>query len=179
MHCDNHSFNESYWGKSLQFCLHGNWPLVSRNSIIDNWTMAWKFWKCWKSCLERYNRWYRVCHSIRWKSFSIKNKYSVATLSFLHHCPKCSNVPFEGVPGGSVDKGSACKAGDTGDMGLIPVLRRSPGGGLATHSSILAWRTPRTEGAGGPQSVGSQRVRHDWSDWACMQIDVKDTLSDL
>ena len=30
----------------------------------------------------------------------------------------------------------------------------------ATHSSILAWRTPWTEGPGGLQSTGSQRVRH-------------------
>ena len=33
--------------------------------------------------------------------------------------------------------------------------------GKATHSSILAWRIPWTEGPGGLQSTGSQRVRHD------------------
>ena len=33
----------------------------------------------------------------------------------------------------------------------------------ATHSSILAWRIPWTEVPGGLQSVGSQRVRHDWA----------------
>ena len=32
--------------------------------------------------------------------------------------------------------------------------------GMATHSSILAWRIPRTEEPCGLQSVGSQRVRH-------------------
>ena len=32
---------------------------------------------------------------------------------------------------------------------------------MATHSSILAWRTPRTEEPGGLQPMGSQRVRHD------------------
>ena len=32
---------------------------------------------------------------------------------------------------------------------------------MATHSSILAWRIPRIEGAGGLDSTGSQRVRHD------------------
>ena len=32
---------------------------------------------------------------------------------------------------------------------------------MATHSSILAWRIPRTEEHGGLQSMGSQRVRHD------------------
>ena len=33
--------------------------------------------------------------------------------------------------------------------------------GMATHFSILAWRIPWTEEAGGLQSVGSQRVVHD------------------
>ena len=43
----------------------------------------------------------------------------------------------------------------------------SPGGedpleeGTATHSSILAWRTPWTEEPGGLQSLESQRVGHD------------------
>ena len=31
----------------------------------------------------------------------------------------------------------------------------------AIHSSILAWRIPRTEKPGGLQSMGSQRVGHD------------------
>ena len=34
--------------------------------------------------------------------------------------------------------------------------------GLATHSSILAWRIPWTEEPGGLQSMGLQRVAHDW-----------------
>ena len=33
--------------------------------------------------------------------------------------------------------------------------------GMATHSSILAWRIPWTEEPGGLQSKGSQRVGHD------------------
>ena len=32
---------------------------------------------------------------------------------------------------------------------------------MATHPSILAWRIPWTEEAGGLQSMGSQRVGHD------------------
>ena len=34
---------------------------------------------------------------------------------------------------------------------------------MATHSSILAWRIPWTKEPGGLQSLGSQRVRHDWA----------------
>ena len=33
---------------------------------------------------------------------------------------------------------------------------------MAAHSSILAWRIPCTEEPGRLQSMGSQRVRHDW-----------------
>ena len=33
--------------------------------------------------------------------------------------------------------------------------------GMATHSSILAWRIPWTEEPGRLQSIGSQRVGHD------------------
>ena len=33
--------------------------------------------------------------------------------------------------------------------------------GMATHSSILAWRIPQTEEPVGLQSMGSQRVRRD------------------
>ena len=36
---------------------------------------------------------------------------------------------------------------------------------MATHSSVLAWRIP---GTGGLPSLGSHRVRHDWSDLAAV-----------
>ena len=35
--------------------------------------------------------------------------------------------------------------------------------GMATRSSILAWRIPWTEEPGGLQSMGSQRVGHNWA----------------
>ena len=38
--------------------------------------------------------------------------------------------------------------------------------GMANHSSILAWRSPWTEDPGGLQSMGSQRVRYNWSNIA-------------
>ena len=37
---------------------------------------------------------------------------------------------------------------------------------MATHSSALAWRHPWTEQPGRLQSMGSHRVRQDWSDLA-------------
>ena len=63
-----------------------------------------------------------------------------------------------GFPGGSDGKESAC---DAGDLGSIPGLGRSTGGGMAIHSSILAWRIPGTGEPGGLPSMGSYRVGHD------------------
>ena len=39
---------------------------------------------------------------------------------------------------------------------------------ITTHSCILTWRMPWTEELGRLQSIGSHRVRNDWSDLACM-----------
>ena len=41
---------------------------------------------------------------------------------------------------------------------------------MATHSSILAWRIPGTGEPGGLLSMGSHRVRHDWSDLAAAAV---------
>ena len=49
---------------------------------------------------------------------------------------------------------------NAGDAGSIPRLGRVLEKETATHSSILAWEIPWTEEAGGLQSIGLQRVRH-------------------
>ena len=46
---------------------------------------------------------------------------------------------------------------------------------MATHSTIPAWGTPRTEEPGGLQSTGSQRIRHDLATEQQQQI--QNTLS--
>ena len=67
------------------------------------------------------------------------------------------------VPSGSVVKNLPAT------QGSIPELGRSPEEGMATHSSILAWRIPWTEEPGGLWSIRSQRVVHHRSDLACIQ----------
>ena len=52
-------------------------------------------------------------------------------------------------------------AGDSRDMGSIAGLEDLLEEGMATHSSILAWRISWTEEPGRLQSIGSQRVGHD------------------
>ena len=62
-----------------------------------------------------------------------------------------------GFPGGTSGKEPPATAGGVRDMGLIPAMEK----GVATHSSILAWRIPWAEEPCGLQSIGSQRVSHD------------------
>ena len=66
----------------------------------------------------------------------------------------CYMLPL-GFPHSSVNKESACNAGD---LGSIPGLGRSPGKEMAIHFSILTWRIPQTEEAGRLQPVGSQEL---------------------
>ena len=66
--------------------------------------------------------------------------------------------PTLSLPHGSDGKEPALKAG--GSLGPEDPLEKE----MAIHSSILAWKIPWTEELGGyMQSIGSQRVRHDWA----------------
>ena len=62
-----------------------------------------------------------------------------------------------GFPGGADGKESACNAGDPS---LIPGLRRSPREGTGYPLQYSCLENPTDRGAGGLQSMGSQRVGH-------------------
>ena len=65
-----------------------------------------------------------------------------------------------GFPGGSDEKKSPeTKETQVWYLGWEDPLEK----GMATHSSILAWRIPRTDEQGGLQSMASQRVGHNWA----------------
>ena len=75
------------------------------------------------------------------------------------------HVRLWGFPGGARGK-SACQCRRLRDAGSISGSGRSPAGGHGNPLSILVWRIPWTEEPGGLEFIGSQRVRHDWSDLA-------------
>ena len=58
------------------------------------------------------------------------------------------------LPGGSVGKEPAYNAGDTGDTGSVPGLRRFPGGGQGKPLQRIAERIPHKEEPSGLQSIG-------------------------
>ena len=91
---------------------------------------------------------------VRWKWEQEPELHRQDPAVFIFLCLIC----MVGFLGGSDGKESACNAVD---LGLIPGSGRSPEEEIAAHSSILAWRIPGTEGCGGLQSMGPQRVRHD------------------
>ena len=59
-----------------------------------------------------------------------------------------------------VVKNPPANTGDIRDMGSIPGSEDPMEEGVAAHSSILAWRIPRTKGPGRLQSIVSQRIGH-------------------
>ena len=67
-----------------------------------------------------------------------------------------------------VVKNPPANARDIRDAVSVPGSGRSLEENMATHSSILSWKIPWTEEPGGLQSIGSQNVRHDCSNLACM-----------
>ena len=64
-----------------------------------------------------------------------------------------------GFPCGSVVKPPPAK---TGDVGSIPGLGGSPGEGNGNPLQYSCLGNPKDRGACGLQSIGLQRVRHDW-----------------
>ena len=58
-------------------------------------------------------------------------------------------------------KNLPASAGDIADVGLVPGWEDPLEEGMATHSSVLAGRTPWTEEPGGLQCIRLQRVGHD------------------
>ena len=55
---------------------------------------------------------------------------------------------------------SSVNAGDAEDLGLIPGLEKSPGGGNGNPLQYSCLDNPMDRGACGLQSMGSQRVGH-------------------
>ena len=94
-------------------------------------------------------------------SFSI-SKHFLTTWFPIHELPAKISLLFDsfnfsirytsllGFHYSSISKESACSAGDPGSN---PGSGRSPGGGMATHSSILAWSISWTEEPGGLHTV--------------------------
>ena len=96
--------------------------------------------------------------------------YTYVIMALDSTTPQARLLSFKinpGLPHWLSSKEFACNAGDPH---LIPGSGNTLEKGMATHSSILAWRISWTEQPGGLQSMGSQRHRQNWSNWACTNL---------
>ena len=135
------------------------------NNAADAFILWWWFWKlCEQSlfCGMGQNKAWGVlppggscCHSLQPEAPGGSPLWSAIRVS-----PR--------LPGGSVLKNPPVIQ-ETQEMWVRSLGREDPlEEGVATLSSSLTWRIPWTEEPGGLQSLGSQRVAQDWSDWALM-----------
>ena len=92
-------------------------------------------------------------HTLRTFNDEVFTLYKLTTIFNLSAILK-----IRAFPDGTVVKNPPANAGDTEDMGSVPGWGRSPGGGMATYSCILAGENSWTEEPGGPQPMGSQRA---------------------
>ena len=102
------------------------------------------------------------------KKFSYQKKvWAVETRSHSKVLNKMLSVKLPGFTGGSVVKYPPAVP-EMQEMWIRYLGWEDPlEEGMATHSSILAWRIPWAEEPGGQQPIGSQRVGPDCSDLAC------------
>ena len=135
-------------------CLEWSLSLWISNRNPSDTDAAWRVVKC--LCLL-------FCESqpsLIWEELQAKKAELGHNYNHLLEEKICSPNLHVGFPRGSDHKESACSVRD---WGFIPGSERSPGEGMATHSSILAWRIPWTEEPCRLQSMGLQRVGHDWT----------------
>ena len=82
----------------------------------------------------------------------------------------------KGFPSGSDSKQSACKLGEPG---LVPGSERPLEKGGRVVLTLLAWKIPWMEEPGGLQSMGSQRVGHDWGINTHTHTEEREVLSEV
>ena len=116
----------------------------------------------WVDCIKKFE-------NIDWEFLYtphpafLSNNNSLYNHSMMIKTKKLMSVLLLGFPSGSVVKNSpAIQETWVQSLGQEAPLDED----MATHTSILAWRTPWTEKPGGLQNMASQRVRHIWCDWA-------------
>ena len=129
------------------------WP-----SLYLSW---WSLFSDFKvGCFSSYYQVVRVLHKL-WIQFLCQIHILWIfywSLCFFFHL--LNGIFWRGFPGGSDGKVSACNAGD---LGLIPGSEDPLEKEMAIHSSTLVWKIPWMEEPDRLQSMGLQKVRHDWA----------------
>ena len=100
--------------------------------------------------LKKFQRWL-------WYAFPVKYFFEMVSVLWKSTVTWASQV-------GLVVKNPSANVEDIRDAGSVPGLGDPLEKGMATHSSILAWKIPWTEEPGELQSLELQRVKYNWRD---------------
>ena len=140
-------------------------------------TPAWS-WEWGQALSTEWTNESRTRFPVR-KKFSYQKKvWAVETRSHSKVLNKMLSVKLPGFTGGSVVKYPPAVP-EMQEMWIRYLGWEDPlEEGMATHSSILAWRIPWAEEPGGLQSMGLQRVEHNWSDLAHMHANGQKVAND-
>ena len=132
--------------------------LISHSMQADDLQGWWAMWVEVKEAEGEWEEWTK--DDSRW----IYKVPKLQSSQIPHGNPSSMWTAFiKGFPGGASGKEPACQETEVWSLGREAPLEE----GMATHHSILAWRIPWTKEPCGLQSIGSQRVGHDWSDLVC------------
>ena len=95
-----------------------------------------------------------ILRMIHWEINPNDSNFSAILLSYLHCLPVSASLVAQ-----SIKNLPAVQETRVRSLGWEDPLVKE----MATHSSILAWKISGTQEPGGLQSMGSQRVWHDWA----------------
>ena len=148
---------EVKWSESHSVMSDSLWPHYTVHGILQARILEWVAFPFSRGFSWPRN-WTQIsCIAGRFFINWTMREVQTHTYIYIHtHIHTYKHMCF---PRGSDGKESACNAGD---LGSIPGSGISPGEGMATRSSILAWRIPWTKEPGGLESTGLQRVRQNW-----------------
>ena len=129
------------------------WMEESLSFLVIHFFFVWK--KAWnlRACYQHIG-----CCLFSYPGFRDKCDTTIKLLSDTRNT--INLVPIATTIGDPDSKESACYAGD---QGSDPGSRRSPGEGNGYPLPILASKTPWAEEPGRLQSMGPQRVGHNWA----------------
>ena len=155
-----------------------NHSIYETKSLYQKWQWSKSFWSMKLLSADTWG-----AHSFQKLCWWAGNQKSVSLVYWTWNISllifSCKGIEiFKSFCINSVSHSYICLTGDsavnklpavqeTQEMQVQSLCQEDPlKEGMATHSSILAWRIPWAEEPGGLQSMESQRVRHNWSNWA-------------
>ena len=118
------------------------------------------------SCVRLFETPWTVAYQAINANFHIKVElvFIIVLTKVILHCDYILTHMYDPIwasQGVLVVKNMLANTGDIRDLGLTLGREEPPQEGMATPSSVLAWRIPWTVEPGRLQSVGSQRAGHD------------------